>query len=184
MAAISPSGFKSKKSSQENDRTLGQLPGLRYSIETANHPLHASYTSIVKGCENIESSYVEFGELAASKELEACIPPNLQDIWAKDVEDMYRVISAGMHASQAEIDHILTISGRKATALDSKERRKRNREYEKDEHLQMMLRVGSEQTGRKTRKTSGDTGWGKTARRLEKGVQEAVKGLPAHDEDY
>lgn len=186
MAAISPSGFKNKKStaSQENDRSLGQPPGLRYSIEAANHSLYASYVSLLEGCETIESAYLEFRKSATSRELEAHIPPNLQDIWTRDVEDMYRVIAAGMQASQAEIDQLLAIRRGHTAAVDSKESRKRNREFEKDEHLQMMLRVGAEQTGRDTKRKPVRMGWGKTARRIEKGVQEVVKGVPAHESDY
>ncbi|KKZ67846.1 hypothetical protein EMCG_06506 [[Emmonsia] crescens] len=105
-------------------------------------------------------------------------------MWERDCAETRRVIAIGVEASQAEIDRLLARKD-EARKWEAKEktaskgrragRRAKAKVFEKDEHLQNMLKMGKEDDDLQKKESYG---WGKMAYQVVKGMKALVKALP------
>ncbi|KAK2801606.1 hypothetical protein FQN50_007667 [Emmonsiellopsis sp. PD_5] len=174
--ALSPTVTKeSKPSSSPKTNTESAILG---DPSFDKHPLYLKSQALVQCSKSLLQEYDDMTTYLST--LEA--PPDPKETWARDCAEARRLIAIGMKASQAEIERLL--DHRKAVKKDSKEsnaRAKGKREmkvFEKDEHLQAMLKMGRSDGWKEK-----PSGWGNVAHRAVRGMKALVKALADEADD-
>ncbi|KAI5291311.1 hypothetical protein KEM54_005445 [Ascosphaera aggregata] len=135
------------------------------------HPLHKKYSSLTSACESLDAMLREIND-GHNIISPAEIPPDLKDVFCKDFEALRRVIGVGMKASQLDIESVMTAKREK--------NEKNKRLLQDDENLVEMVKLG-ESTSDLGVKQHDMIGWGRTAKRVKKGVKTLVQVLPDYE---
>ncbi|KAK2736642.1 hypothetical protein FQN55_001588 [Onygenales sp. PD_40] len=174
--ALSPAEAKESKPSSSPKRDAGDVVLEDPSFD--KHPMYLKSQALVQCSKSLLQEYDDMTTYLST--LEA--PPDPKETWARDCEEARRLIAIGMKASQVEIERLL--DHRKVVKKDSKEsnaRAKGKREmkvFEKDEHLQAMLKMGRGEGWKEK-----PSGWGNVAHRAVRGMKALVKALSDEADD-
>ncbi|KAI5304939.1 hypothetical protein KEM56_005656 [Ascosphaera pollenicola] len=162
LEAMSPTG--NEKSFKEKDML---------SASSKTHPLYKRYTSFISACDTLEAM---LHEVSTGHNImnDVDIPPDLEDVFRKDLGETRRVIAVGMKASQLDIESVVAT---KKKGEKKRKERKQKTQLETDEHVADMLMKGQAVAGLQAKR--GDlVGWGETAKRMQKGVKTLAQALP------
>ncbi len=104
------------------------------------------------------------------------VPTDLAEIWKQDHAEACRIISVGREVSKAEVERLLAYHKSKPSGKEGW----RRKNFEKDKHLQQMLKMGQEGNDAKERCNGPKKirGWGRVAHSVEKGMRALAKALP------
>ncbi|KAK2791178.1 hypothetical protein FQN51_002253 [Onygenales sp. PD_10] len=174
--ALSPAEAKESKPSSSPKRDAGDVVLGDPSFD--KHPLYLRSQALVQCSKSLLQEYDDMTTYLSTVEA----PPDPKETWARDCEEARRLVAIGMKASQVEIERLL--DHRKVVKKDSKEsnaRAKGKREmkvFEKDEHLQAMLKMGRGDGWKEK-----PSGWGNVAHRAVRGMKALVKALSDEADD-
>ena len=95
-------------------------------------------------------------------------PANLAEAWKQDHAEARRIISVGREASKTEIERLLSYERGKTNAKEGW----RRESFEKDKHLQQILKTRQEGSNAKEKGNGCKKiyGWGRMAHNAEKGM--------------
>ncbi|PGH19828.1 hypothetical protein AJ80_03745 [Polytolypa hystricis UAMH7299] len=164
-AALTPTGEKSP--AQDGEAEISGDPS------PTNQPLYLKYQTLLASTKSLVKEYD--GLIKHYSAVQRPQDPTPQ--WEKDCAEVRRVISVGREASEKEIERLLAYKRQRKGKTALRER-KRIKAFEKDQHLQAMLKMGllESEGGKWTRQKT--YGWGRAARKMEKGMKALVKALP------
>ncbi|KAL1953376.1 hypothetical protein VTO42DRAFT_2947 [Malbranchea cinnamomea] len=145
-------------------------------ISPQGHPLYVQSKAIIKGIENIQKEYERLVEYISNIEK----PPDLRDAWERDYEEVRRLATLGREACEAEIKELLRDKGRPESHRAKARRKRQQKKFQEDSHLQEMLKMGLEALGEKDRK-QGANGWGAAAHKVQRALDAMIKALPDRD---
>ncbi|EDN07081.1 hypothetical protein I7I51_03653 [Histoplasma capsulatum] len=150
-------------------------------VSSDRHPLYNKCQVLLQCTKSLLQEYDNLAAYISKLE----VPPDPAEMWEEDCAETRRVIGIGAEASQAEINKLLACKddaqkrGDKGESAPSKGRKRgrraRAKVFEKDEHLQAMLKIGKEKDPFPTKEPYG---WGKTAFQMVKGMKTLAKALP------
>ncbi|KAL2007816.1 hypothetical protein VTN00DRAFT_7798 [Thermoascus crustaceus] len=189
-AALAPTGLKPPPSTEP--LPIDPIPD--------NHPLYILSKTLL---DNLRALVDEYEGLQADiANLRAQAPGNPASRMEKDYEEARRIITVGKEASAAEIEKLLGSEKQKKDKKEKKKKRHQQKKaskksladnddhnknddgikeaFDKDVHLQAMLKMGREEIMKKNgnSRVRKAYGWGKVAYRAEKAMKALVKALP------
>ncbi|KAL2001690.1 hypothetical protein VTN02DRAFT_1411 [Thermoascus thermophilus] len=188
-AALAPTGSKPLPSTEP----------LPIDPTPDNHPLYILSKTLLDNLHALVDEYE--GLQAHTAKLRAQAPENPASGMEKDHEEARRIITVGKEASAAEIERLLGLGKQKKDKKGKKRKRHERKRaskkslaeddhhdtnddgikeaFDKDVHVQAMLRMGREEIIKRDGNSRGRKahGWGKVAHRAEKAMKALVKAL-------
>lgn len=189
-AALAPTGLKPPPSTEP----------LPIDPTPDHHPLYILSKTLLDNLHALVDEYE--GLQAHTAKLRAQAPENPASGMEKDYEEARRIITVGKEALAAEIERLLGFEEQKKDEKEKKKKRHQRKKaskksladdddhnknddgikeaFDKDGHLQAMLKMGREEIMRKDGNNRGRKayGWGEVAYRAEKAMKALVKALP------
>ncbi|PGH03113.1 hypothetical protein GX51_04300 [Blastomyces parvus] len=176
--ALAPSGAKTSASAPGSTAAVQKLD--LEDVSSDKHPLYNRSQDLLQRTKSLVQECDDFKEYISNLE----VPPDPTETWEQRCAETRRVIAIGAEASQVEIDRLLARKGdaRKRDAKgepapkgEKAGRRVKAKVFEKDEHLQAMLKIGKEKDALKEKEPYG---WGRMAHRMVRGMKALTKALP------
>lgn len=148
-----------------------QQTQIKAELSPGSQPLYARSQSLLKNCNTLVKEWDKLVEYASSVEE----PPTLGEVWDRDYAEARRIIALGRQSSEADVKKLLTYEGNSRGNV-SKEMKQKQKEFEQDDHLQEMLKMGREENADGEMQES--RGWGFVAHRAKRGLEALVAALP------
>ncbi|PGH19094.1 hypothetical protein AJ79_00128 [Helicocarpus griseus UAMH5409] len=185
-SALAPTATKATTAAGKalNSKADAQKLSLE-DVSPEKHPLYLRSQALLQCTKSLVQEYDKLSAYIANLEP----PPDPAETWQRDCAETRRVIAVGVEASQAEVERLLVRKAdqrkkdakEKSTSKGAKDGKGSKEAFEKDEHLQAMLKMGrgGDGDGNGDGKKKEPYGWGRVAHRVVKGMKSLVKGLPA-----